>query len=127
MIKRFKPLSILIVIMLLFGMLVACQPEAPATEAEAPAEAEAAEAAPAEEEAEAGDEFNPDTNPDKISFDQLEAEFGAVPAPASGTAIGALEKNLANEFWIALEDGYKNKAEEYGIKLDSQASRTETE
>jgi len=77
--------------------------------------------------AETSKEFNPDAITDKISYDQLGTKFGPVPVPPTDTVIGSLEKNLANEFWIALEDGYKNKAEEYGIKIYSQATRTETD
>jgi len=72
-------------------------------------------------------EFNPDTNPDKISYDQLEAKFGPVPSPTPGITIGAVFKNLANEFWVALEQGYQNKAKEYGIQVDCQATRSETD
>lgn len=134
MFKKFRSVYILIVSLLVLSVMAACQPAA--TPAESPKAEEAKPAAPAEEvseekpaeeQAAEAEEFNPDLNPDKISFDQLEAEFGPVPAPPDGTTIGSVMKNLANEFWIALDDGYQNKAEEYGITVDSQATRTETD
>jgi ribose transport system substrate-binding protein len=73
--------------------------------------------------------FNPDNEPNSISSDQLAKEFGPVPVNKlkGKISIGAVEKNMANQFWQSLGNGYKNMAKKYKIKVDIQAARTETD
>ncbi len=124
MLKKMNQLSIILIVSMILGLITGCSPTAtPAVETAAPEPT----AAPAATQSTTKAGFDPDRTEDKISSDQLEAKFGEVPAPEAGLAVGALEKNLANEFWLALEKGYKNMATKYGITLDSQASRTETD
>jgi len=133
---KFLPIIVIIVISLLI-IGIGCGKEAPAEEEttveEAPAEEETAaeeettvEEAPAEEETAAEEEFIPEEE-NLIYSDELEATFGAVPDVAEGTVMGAVMKNLANEFWLQLDAGYQEGASNYGIRVDTQATRTETD
>jgi ribose transport system substrate-binding protein len=74
--------------------------------------------------------FNPDTEKNAISYDQLESKFGPLPVGSvrgKNITMGVIMKNLANEFWIMLGDGITAEAKTDGIKIDMQASRTETD
>jgi ribose transport system substrate-binding protein len=74
--------------------------------------------------------FNPDTETDSIPYDQLVNKYGPVPydkLPKGNLVFGSILKNLANEFWIMLGDGMTQFANESNIRIDMQASRTETD
>lgn len=117
---KFLPIIAIIVISLLI-IGIGCDKEAPAEEETT------VEEAPAEEETAAEEEFVPEETEDLIYSDELEATFGAIPDVAEGTVMGAVMKNLANEFWLALDAGYQKGASNYGIKVDTQATRSETD
>lgn len=74
-------------------------------------------------------DFDPDRQADSLSYDELVEKLGPVPTDELPTdiRIGACLKNLANQFWQQLAEGYKNVAAEYGVRVDIQAARTETE
>lgn len=93
--------------------------------------ASAAQTAAAEPSASASEEttmsFNPDTETDSIPYSELEAKFGPVPALEGDVTIGSILKNNANEFWLLLGDGMTKAGEEFGVQVDIQATRTETD
>ena len=73
--------------------------------------------------------FDPDNEANSISSDMLAKQFGPVPfSKLKGKiSIGAVEKNMANQFWQSLGNGYNNVAKKYKIRVDIQAARTETD
>lgn len=72
-------------------------------------------------------EFNPDTETDTIEYAKLAEQFGEVPAVPEGLSFGGILKNNANEAWTTMADGMMAAAEEYGVTIDIQATRTETD
>jgi ribose transport system substrate-binding protein len=71
--------------------------------------------------------FSPDDEKDAISYDQLDAKFGPVPAPAAELRVGAVMKALSNEYWQLLKKGYEKQASKYGITVDAQAPNNESD
>ncbi len=69
--------------------------------------------------------LNSDSEPDRMDWSQLEAQFGAMPAPAAGTRMGGVSKTLTNEYWRSLGEGYQNVADALGIELVYQAAQSE--
>ena len=69
--------------------------------------------------------LNSDTEPDRIDWSELEAQFGPVPAPAEGTKIGGVSKTLTNEYWRSLGEGYQNVADQHGVEFTYQAAQSE--
>ncbi|MBS1301369.1 substrate-binding domain-containing protein [Loktanella sp. SALINAS62] len=69
--------------------------------------------------------LNSDEEEDRIDWSQLEAEFGPIPAPDDGTAVGGVSKTLTNEYWRSLGEGYQNVAEEFGVEFAYQAAPSE--
>ena len=137
-----KILAVVLSAVMLASLTAGCsssaQEETTAQETEAQAETEAA-ATEAETEAEVTEEaaeteaaaeaFNPDTETDKIGYEELDAEYGSADTLEipEGAALGGILKNQANEFWLALGDGMTSEAETYGASIDIQATRTETD
>ena len=103
--------------------------EAAAEEAQTAAkeEAPAEEASTAAQEEATAEEFNPDTETDTITYAELEEKFGPVPEVTGEVTIGSILKNNANEAWLTMADGMEKAAEDYGISIDIQATRTETD
>ncbi|MDD3339210.1 MAG: substrate-binding domain-containing protein [Lachnospiraceae bacterium] len=52
------------------------------------------------------EEFNPDTDPDSKTIEEVRAANGDI-AVESGITLGAVEKSLSNEFWRTLQSGYE--------------------
>jgi ribose transport system substrate-binding protein len=69
--------------------------------------------------------LNSDSEPDRMDWSQLDAMFGALPAPAAGTKIGGVSKTLTNEYWRSLGVGYQNVADKLGLELVYQAAQNE--
>lgn len=69
--------------------------------------------------------LNSDSEPDRIDWTQLDAKFGALPAPAAGTKIGGVSKTLTNEYWRSLGQGYQNVADKLGLTFVYQAAANE--
>ncbi len=69
--------------------------------------------------------LNSDSEPDRMDGSELDAKFGALPAPAAGTKVGGVSKTLTNEFWRPLGDGDANVAGKLGIKVVDQAAQNE--
>ena len=66
--------------------------------------------------------LNSDSEPDRMDWSELEATFGALPAPPAGTKIGGVSKTLTNEYWRSLGEGYQNVATALGIEFVYQAA-----
>jgi ribose transport system substrate-binding protein len=71
--------------------------------------------------------FSPDDEKDSISYEQLDAKFGAVPTPPAELRVGAVMKALSNEYWQLLKKGYEKQAAKYGITVDAQAPNNESD
>lgn len=69
--------------------------------------------------------LNPDREPDRVDWFDMEAKFGPVPKPADGTTAGAVAKTLTNEYWRLLGDGYGKGGGRLGLKVDLQAAQSE--
>lgn len=69
--------------------------------------------------------LNSDTEPDRIDWSELEAQFGPVPAVPEGTRVGGISKTLTNEYWRSLGEGYQNVADALGFEVTYQAAQSE--
>ena len=69
--------------------------------------------------------LNSDSEADRMDWSELDAKFGALPAPAAGTKVGAVSKTLTNEYWRSLGEGYKNVADKLGVTFVYQAAANE--
>ena len=69
--------------------------------------------------------LNSDSEPDRMDWSELEAKFGALPAPAAGTKIGGVSKTLTNEYWRSLGEGYQHVADALGLTFVYQAAANE--
>lgn len=56
------------------------------------------------------EEFNPDTEKDSMTIEEVREKFGDVPVK-SGLKLGAVEKSLTNEYWRTLQNGYEEAAD----------------
>lgn len=69
--------------------------------------------------------LNSDSEADRMDWSELDAKFGALPAPAAGTKVGGVSKTLTNEYWRSLGEGYKNVADKLGVGFVYQAAANE--
>jgi ribose transport system substrate-binding protein len=70
--------------------------------------------------------LNPDTDPSRVNWWQLETKFG--PAPdVHGDRFGVVLKTLTNEYWRLLAEGYKKGAAATKVKVDIQAAQGESD
>lgn len=78
-------------------------------------------------------EFNPDKAEDGIDFTEMREQFGAMPAIEDGTTVGCVIKQLQNNFWQSLKNGYEESgqliADNEGITItvDAQAAQDESD
>jgi len=72
-------------------------------------------------------EFDPDNFAGKVYAQDLATKFGPIPRPAMSFTVGSVVKNLANEAWAQMTRGQKTIAAKYGVKVDMQATTTETD
>ena len=49
--------------------------------------------------------LNSDSEPDRKEWSRLDAQFGALAAPAAGTKVGGVSKAPTNEYWRSLGQG----------------------
>lgn len=63
----------------------------------------------------------------KKAEDDLMKALAPLPEGSSDVKIGAIESTLSNPFWITMEEGYKDAAEEFGVSIDVKATETETD
>jgi ribose transport system substrate-binding protein len=69
--------------------------------------------------------LNSDSEPDRADWTELEAKFGAFPAPAAGSKVGGVSKTLTNEYWRSLGEGYASFAAAHGVEVVYQAAQSE--
>lgn len=69
--------------------------------------------------------LNSDSEPDRMDWSQLEADFGAFPEVPEGTKVGGVSKTLTNEYWRSLGEGYANVAEANDVEFVYQAASSE--
>ncbi|MDO5689147.1 MAG: substrate-binding domain-containing protein [Tissierellia bacterium] len=50
-----------------------------------------------------------------------------LPEKDTGAKLGAIESTLSNPFWITMQNGYEDAAEEYGVTIEVKATTTETD
>lgn len=72
----------------------------------------------------AAEPFNPDSDPSRIGWAQLRANFGPVPS-MRGERFGVVLKTPTNEYWRMMAAGYRQRAAADGVKLDIQAAQSE--
>lgn len=87
---------------------------------------------PAEEpEAETTEEAAPEESGEQTVFQQalaqVDEDLAPLPAKDSGAKLGAIESTLANSFWVTMQEGYEEAAEEYGVTVDVQATDSDTD
>ncbi len=63
---------------------------------------------------------------EKIESKDVEAKFGAVPAPKKELRFAYVTKTLINEFWQGVASGIQVEAGKYNIKVDIQAAKDES-
>ena len=89
------------------------------------------------ETADAGDskstaEFNPDTEEDAMSIEEVREKFGDVTV-VSDIQLGAVEKSLSNEYWRTLQQGYEeavdyiNEQTGANVKVEVDATTDESD
>ena len=63
---------------------------------------------------------------ERIDYTEVEAKFGAVPAPKKELRFAYVTKTLINEFWQDVAMGIKDETAKYNIKADIQAAKDES-
>lgn len=75
-------------------------------------------------------EFNPDTEEDSMSIEEVREKFGDVTV-ASDIQLGAVEKSLSNEYWRTLQQGYEEAVdyinEQTGVNVKVEVDATTDE
>jgi len=134
-----KRVSLILVVFMTIALLAGCgstpagqdtgvaEPSPSQEEAQEPsAEAAVETEAPVEDEASAEngsfEDFDPETNTDKINYKDLESTYGPVPTDMEGITMGALMPDLSNEFWSLVSAGVEEACDEYGIEVDLQSA-----
>lgn len=69
--------------------------------------------------------LNSDSEPDRMDWSELEAQFGAFPDVPADTRVGGVSKTLTNEYWRSLGEGYANVAEANSVEFVYQAAANE--
>ena len=70
--------------------------------------------------------LNPDTDPSRVDWSQLDSKFGPLP-DVHGQRYGVVLKTLTNEYWRLLAEGYRKGAAATGVKVDIQAAQSESD
>lgn len=70
--------------------------------------------------------LNPDTEPSRINWSDLESKLGPLP-DVHGQRYGVVLKTLTNEYWRLLAKGYRKGATATGVKVDIQAAQSESD
>lgn len=113
-----KFLGLLLCLALIFSMTVmgGCSNSEPAEE---PAEETTEEAA---ETTESGEE-----TVFQQALAQVDVDLAPLPEKGTGVNLGAIESTLSNSFWVTMQEGYEEAAEEYGVTVDVQATDSDTD
>ena len=69
--------------------------------------------------------LNPDQEPSRIDWSQLDAKFGPLPKPPGGTRIGGVVKTMINEYWRSLAKGYRAEAKPVDVTVEAQGPQGE--
>ena len=113
--KKFLGILLCMVLVAMTGLLGACSGSEPAEE---PAEETTEEAA----EAPSGEQ-----TVFQQALAQVDEDLAPLPAKDSGVKLGAIESTLTNSFWVTMQKGYEEAAEEYGVTVDVQATDSDTD
>ena len=77
------------------------------------------------------EEFNPDTEEDSLTIEELRSKLGDEVVVSEGMKLGAVEKSLSNEYWRTLQSGYEKAAEviskvtPIGIEVDGTTDESD--
>ena len=69
--------------------------------------------------------LNPDREPSRIDWSQLDGKFGPVPKPPAGTRVGGVVKTMINEYWRSLAKGYRAEAKPVDVTVEAQGPQGE--
>lgn len=58
---------------------------------------------------------------------QVDEDLAPLPDKDSGKKLAAIESTLSNSFWVTMQEGYEDAAEEYGVSIDIQATDSDTD
>ncbi len=70
--------------------------------------------------------LNPDTDPSRMNWSDLDSKLGPRP-DVHGQRYGVVLKTLTNEYWRLLADGYRKGAAKDGVTVDIQAAQGESD
>lgn len=120
-----KFLSVLLCVMLTASMAVGCggtQEEAEGEETQTTED----ETQTTEEGQDEGDSAEAETVFQK-ALAQVDEDLAPLPEKDTGASLAAIESTLANSFWVTMQEGYEDAAEEYGVTVDVQATTSDTD
>lgn len=66
--------------------------------------------------------IDPETETDKLEWDEFQEKFGDVPEIKEGMKIAYVTNEYDNEFWVTMAEGAKAQCEEWGIDINVQFS-----
>lgn len=58
---------------------------------------------------------------------QVDEDLAPLPEKGTGKKLAAIESTLSNSFWVTMQEGYEEAAEEYGVTIDVQATDSDTD
>ena len=58
---------------------------------------------------------------------QVNEDLAPLPEKDTGKKLAAIESTLTNSFWVTMQEGYEDAAEEYGVTIDVQATDSDTD
>ena len=58
---------------------------------------------------------------------QVDEDLAPLPEKGTGKKLAAIESTLSNSFWVTMQEGYEDAAEEYGVSIDVQATDSDTD
>ena len=70
--------------------------------------------------------LNPDTDPSRINWNELDSRFGPLP-DVHGQRYGVVLKTLTNEYWRLLAEGYRKGAAATKVTVEIQAAQSESD
>jgi ribose transport system substrate-binding protein len=75
----------------------------------------------------AAQDATPGAATDRATTAEVETMLGPVPTPSQPWKICAIEKTLINEHWQQMKQGYEDAAAKYGVQVEVQASKDESD
>lgn len=58
---------------------------------------------------------------------QVDEDLAPLPEKDTGKKLAAIESTLSNSFWVTMQEGYEDAAEEFGVTIDIQATDSDTD